>query len=65
MLNEAVKDMKDVGMEDDDINDILTSPPKKSMGEGKDDLAEHDDTFAELDAMLSDADAELNELLNS
>lgn len=65
MLNEAVKDMKDVGMEDDDINDILTSPPKKSTGEGKDDLAEHDDTFAELDAMLSDADAELNELLNS
>ena len=65
MLNEAVKDMKDVGMEDDDINDILTSPPKKSTDDGKDDLAEHDDTFAELDAMLSDADAELNELLNS
>ena len=65
MLNEAVKDMKDVGMEDDDINDILTSPPKQSTGDGKDDIAEHDDTFAELDAMLSDADAELNELLNS
>ena len=57
MLAEAVKDMGDLGMEDDHINDILTSPPKK--------FDDHDDTFAELDAMLSDADRELNELLNS
>ena len=59
MLNEAVKDMSDLGVEDDDINNILTSP------KNADDLAETDDTFAELDAMLNDADKELNELLNS
>jgi hypothetical protein len=58
MLNEAVKDMSDLGMEDDDINDILESSKE---GEGWGDT---DDTFAELDAMLSDADKELNELLS-
>jgi len=65
ILNEAVKDMSDLGMGDDHINNILTSPAKKTSSEEKDDLKEHDDTFAELDAMLSDADKELNELLNS
>ncbi len=59
MLAEAVKDMGDLGMEDDHINEILTSPIKETASE------DHDDTFAELDAMLSDADKELNELLNS
>ena len=59
MLAEAVKDMGDLGMEDDHINEILTSPPKKTASD------DHDDTFAELDAMLNDADKELNELLNS
>ena len=59
MLAEAVKDMGDMGMEDDHINEILTSPPKKTTSD------DHDDTFAELDAMLNDADKELNELLNS
>lgn len=63
MMKEACADLSDLGMEDDEINDILTSPPKQSSGE--DDLAEHDDAFAELDAMLSDADKELNELLSS
>mmetsp|Transcript_13886 Transcript_13886/g.33635 ORF Transcript_13886/g.33635 Transcript_13886/m.33635 type:complete len:771 (-) Transcript_13886:40-2352(-) len=62
MLSEAVKDMSELGMEDDDINTILSSPSKKKS---TDDLTEHDDTFAELDAMLSDADKELNELLSS
>lgn len=58
MLDEAVKDMSDLGMEDDDINDILESSKE---GEGWGDT---DDTFAELDAMLIDADKELNELLS-
>ena len=58
MLDEAVKDMSDLGMEEDDINDILESSKE---GEGWGDT---DDTFAELDAMLSDADKELNELLS-
>jgi hypothetical protein len=65
MLNEAVKDMTDLGMENDQIQNILSSPPKRASDEVTDDLKEHDDTFAELDAMLSDADKELNELLNS
>ncbi|KAL7537188.1 hypothetical protein ACHAXR_011730 [Thalassiosira sp. AJA248-18] len=65
MMNEAVKDMSDLGMEDDEINNILTSPPRKTSSKETDDLTDHDDTFAELDAMLSDADKELNELLNS
>ena len=59
MLAEAVKDMGDLGMEDDHINEILTSPPKKTASD------DHDDTFAELDDMLAEADKELNELLNS
>lgn len=59
MLAEAVKDMGDLGMEDDHINEILTSPPKKTESD------DNDDSFAELDAMLNDADRELNELLNS
>jgi len=59
MLDEAVKDMSDLGMEEDDINDILESSKE---GEGWGDT---DDSFAELDAMLSDADKELNELLSS
>jgi hypothetical protein len=59
MLAEAVADMGDLGMEDDHINEILTSPPKKTSSD------DHDDTFAELDAMLNDADKELAELLNS
>ncbi|EJK47844.1 hypothetical protein THAOC_33412 [Thalassiosira oceanica] len=63
MMKEACADLSDLGMKDDEINDILTSPPKQSSGE--DGLAEHDDAFAELDAMLSDADKELNELLSS
>lgn len=58
MLDEAVKDMSDLGMEEDDINDILESSKE---GEGWGDT---DDTFAELDAMLSDADKELTELLS-
>lgn len=62
MLSEAVKDMSDFGVDDDDINEILTSPTNRT---GKDDLADHDDTYAELDAMWSDADKELDELLNS
>uniref|UniRef100_A0A7S2LQS3 Uncharacterized protein n=2 Tax=Skeletonema marinoi TaxID=267567 RepID=A0A7S2LQS3_9STRA len=60
MLAEAVKDMGDLGMEDDHINEILSSPPPKQTASD-----DHDDTFAELDAMLNDADKELNELLNS
>ncbi len=65
MLNEAVKDLSDIGMDDDEINEILTSPTNRGTGKEKDDLADHDDAYAELDAMLSDADKELNELLNS
>ncbi len=60
MLSEAVKDMSDFGVDDDDINELLTSPTNRT---DKDD--EHDDTYAELDAMWSDADKELDELLNS
>ncbi|KAL7437565.1 hypothetical protein ACHAXH_003543 [Discostella pseudostelligera] len=62
MLDEAVKDLSDLGVDDDGINEILTSPTNRT---GKDDLADHDDAFAELDAMWSDADKELDELLNS
>lgn len=62
MLSEAVKDMTDFGVDDDDINEILTSPTNRT---GKDDIADHDDTYAELDAMWSEADKELDELLNS
>mmetsp|Transcript_13712 Transcript_13712/g.29795 ORF Transcript_13712/g.29795 Transcript_13712/m.29795 type:complete len:725 (+) Transcript_13712:225-2399(+) len=65
ILNEAVQDMSELGMCPNDINNILTSPPKKTISKETDDLTDHDDTFAELDAMLSDADKELNELLNS
>ena len=61
ILEEAKRDMEDFGRGDEDINNILNSPPQKSMN-GDDD---NDDTFAELDAMLSDADKELSELLNS
>ncbi len=64
MMNDAIKDLSDLGMEDDDIDNILTSP-KNAADTETDDFAAHDDTFAELDAMLSDADKELNELLNS
>lgn len=62
MLSEAVKDMTDFGVDDDDINEILTSPTNRT---GKDDIADHDDTYAELDAMWSEADKELDELLKS
>lgn len=62
MLSEAAKDLSDMGMEDDDINNILTSPRNQ---EDNDDLGFQDDAFAELDAMLSDADKELNEILSS
>lgn len=59
MLHEAVKNMSDFGMEDEDINDILESS-KNSDG-----LGDSDDRFAELDAMFGDADKELNELLST
>jgi hypothetical protein len=59
LLDEAVKDMSDLGMEDEDINDILESG-KENEGWG-----DSDDTFAELDAMLNDADKELADLLSS
>ncbi|EED96656.1 predicted protein [Thalassiosira pseudonana CCMP1335] len=62
MFEEAKRDMGDLGLGDDDINNILNSPDAKSVSQNDDD---NDDTFAELDAMLSDADAELNELLAS
>jgi len=68
MLNEAMKDMSDFGMDKADITKFLSSPPKKLLSnesQETDDLSDHDDTFAELDAMLSDADKELNDLLNS
>lgn len=58
MMDDAMKDMSDLGMKDDDINDILES------GKESDGWGDTDDTFAELDAMLSDADKELNELLS-
>jgi hypothetical protein len=59
LLDEAVKDMSDLGMEDEDINGILESG-KENEGWG-----DNDDTFAELDAMLNDADKELADLLSS
>ena len=58
VIEEAKVDLKGMGIGDDDINDILNSPPSKS--ESKD-----DDDFAELNAMFSEADEELNDLLNS
>lgn len=65
ILNDAVKDMSDLGMENDHINNILSSPLKRSPSKETDDLKEHDDAFAELESMFGDADRELNELLNS
>ena len=59
ILEEAKRDMEDLGMGNEDIDNILNSPPRKVQSE------DVDDTFAELDAMLSDADKELNDLLNS
>lgn len=64
LMSDAMKDLSDLGMDDEEIDSILTSPSKKTSSE-TDDLTEHDETFAELDAMLSDADKELNELLSS
>ena len=58
IIEEAKRDMEDLGLDNDDINVILSSPPSKT--ESKD-----DDDFAELNTMFSDADKELNELLNS
>jgi len=59
ILEEAKRDMEDFGIGNDDIDNILNSPPRQTAS---DDV---EDTFAELDAMLSDADKELNDLLNS
>jgi hypothetical protein len=59
LLDEAVKDLSDLGMEDHHINNILES------GNEKDGWGDNDDTFAELDAMLNDADKELADLLSS
>eukprot|EP01083_Nonionella_stella_P004889 14289_1 len=39
IINEAVKDMSDLGMEDDQINTILATPPKQSLSKETDDLA--------------------------
>lgn len=61
IIEEAKRDMEEIGMGNDDILSILNSPPSKSSNIDGD----NDDTFAELDAMLSDADKELNDLLNS
>jgi hypothetical protein len=58
IIEEAKRDMEDMGMGDEDINNILNSPPSKSV-------SKDDDDFAELNAMFSDADKELNDLLNS
>ena len=60
IIEEAKRDMEDMGMGNEDINDILNSPPSKSESKGGE-----DDDFAELNAMFSDADKELNDLLNS
>jgi len=64
ILKEAVQDMSDLGMDANEIDNIM-SPPKKTPSKGTDDLTQHDDTYAELDAMLNEADEELNVLLNS
>ncbi|KAL3796681.1 hypothetical protein HJC23_009981 [Cyclotella cryptica] len=61
IIEEAKRDMEEIGMGNDDIFNILNSPPSKSSNVDGD----NDDAFAELDAMLSDADKELNDLLNS
>ena len=61
IIEEAKRDMEDMGMGNDDIDNILNSPPSKTENKGGDD----DDDFAELNAMFSDADKELNDLLNS
>ncbi|KAL9181469.1 hypothetical protein ACHAXT_010274 [Thalassiosira profunda] len=63
IMTEAMKDASDLGLEDDEIDEILTSPAKTSSD--VDDLTDTEETFAELDAMLNDADKELNELLSS
>lgn len=57
MMNEAMKDMSDLGKSLSKENDDTDA--------AADDFDAFDSTFGELDAMLSDADAELNELLNS
>jgi hypothetical protein len=63
IIEDAKRDMADMGLGDDDINNILNSPPSKVKPDQDDDV--NDDTFAELNAMFSDADKELNDLLNS
>lgn len=65
ILEEAKQDMSDLGMCTKQIDNLLTSPPKKASSDGTDDLTDHDETFAELESMFSDADKELNELLAS
>lgn len=60
LMEEAKKDMEDMGMGNEEIDDILNSPPAKS-----DSKENNDDDFAELNAMFDDADKELNDLLNS
>ncbi|KAL7471018.1 hypothetical protein ACHAXS_011303 [Conticribra weissflogii] len=59
ILEEAKRDMEDFGIGNDEIDNIMNSPPRQTSSE------DVEDTFAELDAMLSDADKELNDLLNS
>lgn len=65
ILKEAIQDMSDHGMDAEDIDNILTSPPRKLQSKETDDLTKHDDTYSELDALWKDADEELNELLKS
>jgi hypothetical protein len=62
IIEEAKRDMEDMGLDDESINNILNSPPSKAKS---DDANADDDDFAELNAMFSDADKELNDLLNS
>jgi len=59
MLAEAHSDMKDLGMDDDDMSGLLT--PEKAS----DSLDTSVDAVSELQDMLKDADKELAELMSS
>lgn len=62
ILMEAHNDMKDLGMDDEDFDDMLPTPDKSDSlnqkGDGK-------DAVTELEDMLKDADKELAELMSS
>lgn len=63
ILMEAHNDMKDLGMDDEDFDDVIPIPDKKT--DSLNETSDAKDAVTELEDMLKDADKELAELMSS